>query len=310
MTRPSIVRLAAVLPLPQAFLPAFLGASLGALGCVFDPSGAAMDSETDADTGTAPSTTEAQEASNGDATSTTGASTTAQTTLEPVTGTTTLDLGTTGDPDTTSTTTSIERNTEDGDTSTTSGIPESESDSSESEDSGPIGTGYPGLLWSRYEGSWDALPDFASLTPSATGETPNLNVYVGGGGDHFSLVFEGAIQIPEDGTYTFYLRSDDGSRLFLRGREVIDLDGLHDTTEVGIYRNNFTAGFVTLRVEYFEATASEALTLTWEGPNFGETTVPDDVLFHFEAPEDTDDGTSSSEGSSDTDGSSGSDGTD
>ena len=50
--------------------------------------------------------------------------------------------------------------------------------------------------------------------------------------DNFYVIWTGKIRIPEDGTYSFFLESDDGSRLFIGGAQVVDNGGLHEMTEV------------------------------------------------------------------------------
>ncbi len=46
--------------------------------------------------------------------------------------------------------------------------------------------------------------------------------------NHFAIRWTGKIKIPKDGTYTFFLESDDGSRLLIDGKIVVDNGGLHD----------------------------------------------------------------------------------
>ena len=48
---------------------------------------------------------------------------------------------------------------------------------------------------------------------------------------NIGLVFDGYVQIPDDGIYSFYTYSDDGSTLWIDGRKVVDNDGLHPRTE-------------------------------------------------------------------------------
>lgn len=45
------------------------------------------------------------------------------------------------------------------------------------------------------------------------------------------LIFDGYIEIPDDGIYSFYTYSDDGSMLRIGGRLVVDNDGLHSRSE-------------------------------------------------------------------------------
>lgn len=48
---------------------------------------------------------------------------------------------------------------------------------------------------------------------------------------NIGLVFDGYVLVPEDGIYSFYTYSDDGSLLEIDGRMVVDNDGLHPRTE-------------------------------------------------------------------------------
>jgi len=84
-----------------------------------------------------------------------------------------------------------------------------------------------GLEYEYYEGNWDALPDFDSLQPAARGAASVVDVSLSPREDEFGLRFSGYIMIPKDDVYRFALGSDDGTRLAIDGREVIDNDGLH-----------------------------------------------------------------------------------
>jgi hypothetical protein len=58
--------------------------------------------------------------------------------------------------------------------------------------------------------------------------------------------------------YTFYLQSDDGSKLYLNGKLLIDHDGDHssiDKTGQAILQD----GKHALRIEYFEKSGSQEL---------------------------------------------------
>src|SRR5262245_34772825 len=49
--------------------------------------------------------------------------------------------------------------------------------------------------------------------------------------DDFYVRWTGVLRVPKDGRYTFYLESDDGSRLFLDGQQVVNNDGQHEMVE-------------------------------------------------------------------------------
>jgi len=73
----------------------------------------------------------------------------------------------------------------------------------------------PGLNYRCYEGKWERLPDFSGLAVKKQAVTPNFDLGVRTRQEEVGLVFEGGIEVPQDGLYTFWTKSDDGSKLFL-----------------------------------------------------------------------------------------------
>jgi signal transduction histidine kinase len=71
----------------------------------------------------------------------------------------------------------------------------------------------PGLEFAAYNGDWNFLPHFAGLIPVAKGVATNFSLAYCARLEHTALVFNGFIKILNAGAYTFYLTSDDGSRL-------------------------------------------------------------------------------------------------
>lgn len=118
-----------------------------------------------------------------------------------------------------------------------------------------------------YHGRWDRLPDFGALEPAARGrlEEPLLSLAVGKRRDRFGLVFEGRLHVPLPGRYRFRLGSDDGARLWLDDRLVVDNDGVHGLV-VKAGEAELAAGTHALRVEFFEREGGEELRLVWSGP--------------------------------------------
>ncbi|WP_240670586.1 family 16 glycoside hydrolase [Actinoplanes solisilvae] len=81
------------------------------------------------------------------------------------------------------------------------------------------------------------------------------------------------------GNYTFRLTSDDGSKLYIDDKLVIDHDGLHGTDPAKDGEAELTAGVHALRVEYFERAGGQRLTLAWKTPGSGDfATVPTSAL--------------------------------
>lgn len=82
-----------------------------------------------------------------------------------------------------------------------------------------------------------------------------------------SIRWTGRIKTSETGVYTFSARVDDGIRVWVGGRKVIDDWGLND---VGIFEGKveMEAGrYYDLKVEYFNALIEGEITLMWSLPN-------------------------------------------
>ena len=147
-----------------------------------------------------------------------------------------------------------------------------------------------------YEGTWSLLPDFDTLTPVADGAQETFAL-TGARADHFGFVYTAKLFVTEAGTYTFYLSSDDGSKLLINDAVVVDFDGLHGSS--------FVSGTVSLgvgahdiEIQYFEHTGAAGLAVEWEGPNQVRT-----ALQSFLNPDYDDDGIDNAiEGIGDTDG--------
>ncbi len=70
-----------------------------------------------------------------------------------------------------------------------------------------------GLEYRCYEGNWSSLPDFNRLPAVKTGNTSNFDLSPRTQDQYVALQFNGYLDVPRSGPYTFWLRSDDGSRL-------------------------------------------------------------------------------------------------
>lgn len=136
-----------------------------------------------------------------------------------------------------------------------------------------------GLNVNYYEGEWSTLPDFSKLQPKKTSIAAKVDLTPAARPENYALKFEGRIDITRDGVYTFYTNSDDGSRLFISGREVVSNDGAHAAQE--------ESGQVLLKrgahkivIEYFQGGGGGALEASYEGPEVKKQAIPANVLFH------------------------------
>lgn len=135
-----------------------------------------------------------------------------------------------------------------------------------------------GLDYSYFEGTWTSLPDFSTLKAAKTGNANSFDLTVRNRDDNFAMRFTGYIDVPSDGDYSFYTSSDDGSKLFIGTREIVNNDGLHAATEKS-GSISLRAGKHAITVSYFEATGGELLTVQYEGPGINKQIIPASRLF-------------------------------
>lgn len=87
----------------------------------------------------------------------------------------------------------------------------------------------------------------------------------------FVARFEGFINIPTPGKWSFELESDDGSRLLIDNAKVVNNDGLHGmVTRSG--SKILRAGQHNLVVDFFQLGGGAGLILRWSGPGVPKMT--------------------------------------
>ena len=122
----------------------------------------------------------------------------------------------------------------------------------------------PNLNYTYYEGSWHRLPDFAKLKPVDHGQATGFQLDQARRNSQFGLRFTGFVHISKAGRYTFHIGCDDGGRIKIDGKAVVDNDGEHAVT--------FKSGNVELKtgpheivVEYFQQGGGVELVVQIEG---------------------------------------------
>jgi hypothetical protein len=86
--------------------------------------------------------------------------------------------------------------------------------------------------------------------------------------DNYVAHFKGYVRITRKGRYTFWTNSDDGSRLNVNGRAVVNNDGLHGMRTKHGYVS-LTPGYAMIDITFFERTGGAGLYVDWAGPGFG-----------------------------------------
>lgn len=123
-------------------------------------------------------------------------------------------------------------------------------------------SGESGLVLEFHDGVQRSLDELGARTLRSTGFAADVRLPADRPADRFALRFLGYLRVPEDGLYTFSLNSDDGSRLYLHDRLVVDRDGvqIYDTREG---RVALRRGLHPIRVEYCEFDGRESLLISW-----------------------------------------------
>ena len=126
------------------------------------------------------------------------------------------------------------------------------------------------LRYKFYRDTFETLPDFDAIKPEESGELPagRFDLAQRTRDEAFGFVFEGVLVVPERGEYTFELDSDDGSRLAVGGRTVLEYDGIHETGHPKSAKVSLEVGRVPVRLDYFQMKDGLGLSVAWSGPGF------------------------------------------
>jgi hypothetical protein len=150
--------------------------------------------------------------------------------------------------------------------------------------SGPM---VAGLAWQIYPGEWTELPNIAVEHAIFAGEGLGLRADAQGF-THYAAAWDGFLDIPADGGYTFYLLARDGARLVIDGVEVAKT-GASFAQVCGSPGNamrfdrgslGLRAGKHALHLEGLHSASEGAPRLLWEGPELPLTDVPSAAYSH------------------------------
>lgn len=137
-----------------------------------------------------------------------------------------------------------------------------------------------GINYTLFSGNdWKKIPAIASLKPGGKGKTYEISI------DEIedkikestAVQFDGWLTIKEKGQYTFATVSDDGSKLFIDGVQVVDNDGDHGIQErEGSV--NLSVGKHRIKVEYLNAGGGFFLNCLYSGPGIPKQIISPDIL--------------------------------
>ncbi|HNQ13970.1 MAG TPA: family 20 glycosylhydrolase [Pyrinomonadaceae bacterium] len=119
-----------------------------------------------------------------------------------------------------------------------------------------------GVSWAFYKKTFSSVAGIDSATPDEKGESKSISLQQFAKKidlkEPFAAVFDGSINIPDDGIYEFQVDSDDGAVLFIDGEAVVDNDGLHSSQTVsGVIP--LRKGLHKFKLKYFQGGGDFAL---------------------------------------------------
>lgn len=147
-------------------------------------------------------------------------------------------------------------------------------------------TSVTGLWYGHSTGSWTDLDQINWTQPEYTGNVPNFTLEPRTQEEFFNFEFTGYLYINNGGTYYFYLNSNDGSRLYIDGNQVVDFNGIHGISGanegygVKSAAVSLNAGAHDIRVIFFESTGGQTLSVAYQGADSDNVKeyIPDEAL--------------------------------
>ncbi len=136
-----------------------------------------------------------------------------------------------------------------------------------------------GIDFSYYKGEISSVSDINNLKPEEKGTLRNFDISGADQEDHFAFIFEGFIDIPLKDVYTFYVRSDDGSQLYIDDVLVVDNDGGHSARthkgHVGLEK-----GKHKIKLLYFEDYMGQELQVGIQSKTLKRDFLKPQMLYH------------------------------
>lgn len=128
------------------------------------------------------------------------------------------------------------------------------------------------LISRVYKGPWDSIPDFTRIQSENVEEEHDglLDTAIAATAERFGIVWEGEFTAPADGEYEFILDADDSARLLLHSQLIAEVKGIGPMGRSSTGKMALKAGANPIRVEYFQATGNQGMSLGWR-PNKKES---------------------------------------
>ena len=135
-----------------------------------------------------------------------------------------------------------------------------------------------GLAYDYFERFFVTTDDFEICKPISSGTIDIFSIKIAPRETYYGYRYAGYINVPKDGLYNFYLISNDGSKLYIDGAELIENDANHGAVEEP-GRVGLKAGMHRILVKYFQCGGGKALKVSWSGPGMEKHEIKAEELF-------------------------------
>jgi PA14 domain/PKD domain len=150
-----------------------------------------------------------------------------------------------------------------------------------------VGTTAPGLAFKIFPGEWSELPDLSAAQATLTGEAPGIEANAQGF-THYAVAWDGFLDVPIDGGYSFSLIDRDGARLVIDGVEVAKTGppfaqvcgSPGNAARYAVGAIGLRAGKHALHIEGLHAESGGAPILLWQRNGSALANVPESGYSH------------------------------
>ncbi|HEX4348823.1 MAG TPA: sulfatase-like hydrolase/transferase [Verrucomicrobiae bacterium] len=136
-----------------------------------------------------------------------------------------------------------------------------------------------GVQWKAFEGNYPWVPDLETLPSVASGTADAPDLQKRTRDNDIGMFFTGYLNIPQEGTYTFYLSADTGALLRIHDATVIDADYGYVSGKETSGSIRLQAGLHPFRLYYARREQGKPmLNFLWSGPGIDKRAVPADAF--------------------------------
>jgi len=139
-----------------------------------------------------------------------------------------------------------------------------------------------GLSYDYFERFFVNADDMDGCNPVSKGYINQFTLKNATRTTYYGYRYFGYLQVPNDGIYNFSLISNDGSKLYIDGEELIENDANHGAVEEP-GRVALKAGLHKILVKYFQCGGAKALNVSWSGPRMAMHEITPAELFTDDA---------------------------